>query len=167
MKIEILPPLLRPDLTPQETKSREIIPVGPTQPLVIDGERVDVQVATPEPSGPPTALQKLVGNRDVRDLSPRQMVDLSLDLYAGNIISWDEYTLLAFQPDLHPDYDATVGALTGRPAAPDTPRDYVAQWEEKLDFEMKHNTDDRATLDKVAHIVTVLRQIENPTNLSI
>ncbi|GAB6053116.1 hypothetical protein JCM17960_19360 [Magnetospira thiophila] len=168
MKIEILPPLLRPDISPQETTpSRSLIPIAPAPLPVVDGDLRDVTEVKAEPSGPPTALQKLVGSRDVRDLSPRQMVDLSLDLYAGNILSWDEYTLLAFQPDLHPDYDATIGALTGRPAAPDKPRDFISQWEERLDFELKHNPKDRATLEKVAHIVTVLRQIESPTNLSV
>lgn len=37
--------------------------------------------------------------------------------------------MLANQPELHPDFNRTIGALTGRRAAPDRERDCLAEWE--------------------------------------
>ena len=65
-----------------------------------------------------------------------------MDLYMVGVITWEEHAMLAFQPELHPDYDQTVGALTGEKADPDRPRDYVAIWEARLAFERKHNAGD-------------------------
>ena len=42
---------------------------------------------------------------DIRFCSPREMASLSLELYVRGLVSWDEYVRLAFQPELHPDYD--------------------------------------------------------------
>ena len=67
------------------------------------------------------------------------MADVSLELYASGTIAFEEYELLAFQPELHPDYNLTIGALTGELAGPDKARDFVAQWEERLNFERRHN----------------------------
>ncbi len=108
----------------------------------------------------PIDLDVLVGGRDVRRMTPRQMVDLSLNLYAAGVIDWEEYALLAFQPELHPDYDLTIGALTGEPAAPDTPRDFIDHWRRRLAFEQRHGAGDPDILGRVSRIVLVLRQID-------
>ena len=60
-----------------------------------------------------SAIYELIGDVDTHHLSPRQMSELSLDLYAIGAISFDDYSALAFQPELHPDFDRTIGALTG------------------------------------------------------
>ena len=104
---------------------------------------------------------------DVRDLSPRQMAEMSMDLYMVGVITWEEHALLAFQPELHPDYDQTVGALTGEKADPDRPRDYVAIWEERLAFERKHNAGNTDRVGRSRRIVNVLRRIATPTNIVV
>ena len=105
------------------------------------------------------------GDLDVRNMTPRRMVDLSMDLYVAGVISWDEYDRLAFQPELHPDYDRTVGALTGRKAEPDRPRDFVVEWEERLEFDRKYNGDNRKLVSGTHRVINILKQIDAPTNL--
>jgi hypothetical protein len=102
---------------------------------------------------------------DLRNFTPRQMADLSMDLYVSDILEWEEYAMLAFQPELHPDYDRTIGALTGEKAKPDGPRDFISEWETRHRFEEKHNSKDRELVQRTLRIVNVLKQIVSPTNL--
>lgn len=110
-------------------------------------------------------LRRLIGDVDIRHLSPRQMTETSLDLYVAGILPWEEYAMLAFQAELHPDYDRTIGALTGEPAQPDRPRDFLGLWEERLAFEEKYNADRPRLVARTRHIVQMFRQIGAPTNL--
>lgn len=112
-------------------------------------------------------LSRLIGDVDIRNLSPRQMAETSLDLYVAGILPWDEYAMLAFQPELHPDYDKTIGALTGEKAQPDKPRDFLTIWEERLQFEQKYNGDNPDLIARTQRIVQVFRLIDSPTNLLI
>lgn len=104
---------------------------------------------------------------DVRRMSPRQMAHLSLDLYVSGILDWEEYSMLAFQPELHPDYNRTVGALTGEMAKPDLPRDQVAAWEEQLRFEQAHNRPQAERVGRTRRIVQVLRQLAMPIDVVV
>lgn len=105
------------------------------------------------------------GRIDVRDMTPRQMVDLSMDLYVAGVISWNDYDRLAFQPELQPGYDRTIGALIGHKAEPDRPRDFVAEWEERLSFDRKYNADDHKLVSGTFRIINILKRIDSPTNL--
>lgn len=113
------------------------------------------------------SLRRLIGDIDIRSLSPRQMADASMDLYVAGVLPWEEYAMLAFQAELHPDYDRTIGALTGQAADPDRPRDFLAEWEERLAFEVKHNADNPQRVTRTRHIVNLFRQIDSPTNVMI
>jgi len=135
---------------------RDLVPVRSTMELL---EAFDKRG-----QGRPAPVEQSASS-DARNLTPRQMVDMSMDLYVSGALSWDEYALLAFQPELHPDYDRTVGALVGRKAEPDRPRDFVAEWEDRLAFEEKYNADDGPRIESLSHIVTVLRQVEAPTDV--
>lgn len=104
---------------------------------------------------------------DLRNFTPRQMAELSMELYVSGAVTWEEYAMLAFQPELHPDYDRTIGALTGEKAAPDGPRDFIAEWEARLRFEEKHNGKDRETVQRAVRIVSVLKQLGAPTNVLV
>ena len=124
----------------------------------------------PPAPGPPrreTVAGPITPAVDVHNLSPRQMAETSMDLYMVGAITWKEHAMLAFQPELHPDYDQTVGALTGEKADPDRPRDYVAIWEERLAFERKHNAGNDDRVERSRRIVNVLRQIAVPTNIVV
>jgi len=130
--------------------------------------------AAPAPSGEPApatapdgnlSLRRLIGDIDIRRLSPRQMAETSLDLYVAGVLPWEEYAMLAFQAELHPDYNRTIGALTGEPAAPDRPRDFLGMWEERLRFEEEHNAENPHLVARTRRIVQVFRQIASPTDL--
>lgn len=96
---------------------------------------------------------------DARNISPRQIAEISMDLYVSGALSWEEYALLAFQPELHPDYERTIGALTGEQAEPNRPRDFIAQWQKRLAFERKYNADKPDLVARSQRIVDVLRQL--------
>ncbi len=113
------------------------------------------------------SLRRLIGDIDIRRLSPRQMADTSLDLYVAGVLPWEEYAMLAFQAELHPDYDKTIGALTGEKAAPDRPRDFLDLWEERLRFEEQHNAGNPHLVARTRRIVQVFRQIASPTDLMV
>ncbi|MCW8835992.1 MAG: hypothetical protein OQJ99_06460 [Rhodospirillales bacterium] len=87
---------------------------------------------------------------------------MSLDLYLDGAFDYETYALLAFQPELHPDYDRTIGALTGEAPQPDTPRDFIRHWEERLAYERKYGARDESTINRIRRIVDVLRIIDTP-----
>lgn len=96
----------------------------------------------------------------VRAMTPRAMAGLSLDLYLRGLISQAEYRLLAFQPDLHSGFERTIGALTGRTAQPDRPRDYIQLWQERLAFEASHGPVDPIRVNRTRAILDVLTRLD-------
>lgn len=112
-------------------------------------------------------LRQLIGDVDMHRLSPRQMANLSSDLYAAGVVSFDDYAALAFQPELHPDFARTIGALTGERAEPDRPRDFVRLWEERAEFQRRHNAARADLVKQDERIAAVLRQIDAPTNVVV
>lgn len=111
------------------------------------------------------SLHDIARRYDIRSMTPREMVDLSGELYFAGFLSHDQYADLSFQAELMPNYDVTIGALTGQRAAPDRPRDYTSVWRAKLKFEMKHLADDPGVIERTRKIVELLRTIEKPENL--
>ncbi len=93
------------------------------------------------------------------------MLDLSLDLHLAGYLDWDEYAMVAFQPELHPDFDKTIGALTGIHASPDRPRDQLGQWEERLAFEHRYPAADTKIRERTERIVAVFRQLDLPISV--
>ena len=114
-----------------------------------------------------SAIYELIGDVDTHHLSPRQMSELSLDLYAIGAISFDDYSALAFQPELHPDFDSTIGALTGERADPDRPRDFVRLWDDRADFQRRYNAARTDLVEQSERIASVLRQIETPISIVV
>lgn len=94
-------------------------------------------------------------------MSPRQMADWAHEMYIAGALSWQEY-LTAVPSELHPDYDATIGALTGEPARPDHPRDMLQEWEEKLAFIKRHNDWDDDGVRRTERVVVLLRRQARP-----
>jgi len=138
---------------------RALVPVR-TAPLPVPAENAETESSA-------AVSREPVRTIDVRHLTPREMSDMSMDLYVAGVLSYEEYALLAFQPELHPDYDRTIGALTGEPAEPDKPRDYVREWEDRLDFERSHNADNEVVVDRTRRILSVLRRLDQPTDVLV
>jgi len=97
-------------------------------------------------------------------ISPRDVQKLSLDLYANGILSWEEHEDLSFQVELHPDFPKTIGALTGEKPLPNQPKDFVKEWEQRLDFEKRFAPDGQKRA-RALHILSVLRRIDSPTSI--
>ncbi len=118
------------------------------------------------PSNAPSAASGSIRRQDLHRFTPREMSELSLDLYVAGQLGYEDYAMLAFQPELHPDYDTTIGALTGTKAQPDRPRDYIELWEDRLRFECTHNPENRKLIGRIQHIVQLLRRFaERPESL--
>ncbi len=111
-------------------------------------------------------LEKILENINSRNMSPREATKLGFDLYAAGIFKWDEYSDLSFQAELHPEFARTIGALTGERAMPDAKRDFVKVWEEKYSFVSRHAKPGSDAPERALHILSVLRRIENPTDVS-
>ena len=147
-----------------------------TRPVAEPGTKLKALPAPkPEPSAVKTPsksaaarspLRQLIGDVDLHRLSPRQMANLSQDFYAAGVVSFDDYAALAFQPELHPDFGRTIGALTGERAEPDRPRDFVRLWEERAEFQRRHNAARADLVRQDERIAAVLRQIDAPTDVT-
>lgn len=161
---------IEPTLSQDGTTQRDTVALRPPPvPTVVESapsSRATTDTTTTLPEAG-ISMRRLIGNVDIRHLSPRQMSETSLDLYVGGILPWEEYAMLAFQAELHPDYNKTIGALTGQPADPDRPRDFLKDWEERLTFEEKYNADNPKMVERTRRIVNVFRQIDAPTNVMI
>lgn len=154
------------DVGPRE--SRALVPYTDTAGRA-DGPRLPGMAtgASADPSA--LALTEFTDSYDVGAISPRKMVDLSLELYISGYLTKDQYQDMAFQSELLPNFDDTIGALTGERAAPDKPRDYVKIWQKRLNFEEEHSAEDRRVVDRTRQILDLLLSIKpekKPTKLS-
>ncbi len=107
----------------------------------------------------PSPIKQLASGMNVRRISPREMSDFSLDLYAAGIISFDDYSALSQHPELNPFFDKTIGALTNEKARPDGKRDLVRYWEDKLSFAKRHTHPNSNNLDQAKRIVGLMRYL--------
>ena len=141
---------------------RSIVPAK-VHPLITSGSVVDHSddlnyVPNHKPSMPAM---------DVRQMSPRKMAKLSMDLYVAGIIEWEEHEMLALQTELHPDYNKSIGALTGEPARPDHPKDFIEEWEDRLAFQRRYNPDNFRRIRRMEHIKNILNQLEAPIHIIV
>jgi hypothetical protein len=129
-------------------------------PILLESRRPDrPPLPTPVVEGAPLPVPD--SQIRVRHMSPRQMADWAHEMYMMGWIAWEEYRA-AIPTELHPDYDTTIGALTGEPAQPDRPRDMVREMEERLEFARRHFFDDDAKLRGLMRIVSILRWQDAP-----
>ncbi|MBM3950427.1 MAG: hypothetical protein FJ311_03135 [Rhodospirillales bacterium] len=143
-----IPPESDSILAPAQAR-RDLIPLAGA-PLPVPAAP-DLEPTQPEPSRPARAF-------DPRAASPREMAKRSLDLYAEGLLEWEDQAALAFQSELHPDYNRTVGALLQTRAAPDEPRDFVAEWERRLVFELRYNPENDQSVARTRRILRALRR---------
>jgi hypothetical protein len=134
---------------------RVLVPLAPGG----GARRELVPTGLPAENPAPAALPPRAGDGlDPRLASPREVAERSLELYADGLLEWKDHAQLAFQPELHPDYDRTVGALLGTKAQPDTPRDFIAEWEQRLMFELRYNAENDEAVARARRIVRALRR---------
>lgn len=92
----------------------------------------------------------------VRLMSPREMADWVHEMYLAGLIGWEDYQA-AIPAELDPDYNITVGALTGEMAEPDRPRDMIREWEDRLEFVRRHCSFGDIGVKRAERIVSLLR----------
>ena len=98
---------------------------------------------------------------DVRWISPSDMAEISLDLYAMGLVTFEDYSALAYHAELHPEYDRTIGALTGQSAAPERRRDLIVEWTDKKTFLQKHCPGNRELINQSERIVSLLCMLDH------
>ena len=106
------------------------------------------------------------GFTNIRKMSPRQMADLAMKLHSQDVLSYQEYSMLAYQPELDPRYDETIGALTGEEADPDRPRDFLQDWEDRLNFERRYGAENSEEVQRTEKVLAVLNRFDRPVFLS-
>ncbi|HIJ61680.1 MAG TPA: hypothetical protein HPQ04_03210 [Rhodospirillaceae bacterium] len=98
-----------------------------------------------------------------RRMSPRQLAQWAHEMYLAGALNWQDYLFAGFPAELHPEYNRTVGVLTGRRAQPDWPRDMVREWEDRLAFVRRHNDPCDGTVKRAEKVLTLLRRQEAET----
>jgi len=104
---------------------------------------------------------------DVRHMTPREMQDYSQNLYAAGVIAFEDYEALAFQPDLHPDFGRTIGALTGETAQPDRPRDYISQWADRVEYTQRYYPQNSNEVRQAHRIHEALKAFPRRTDIFV
>lgn len=155
------PPERRP--APEPARAEPILlPVPVTQ---VPAAQVAQPSAAPTTAKPPPPFIALPPPRerrprhDLRHVSPRRFAEIAHELYVEGSLKWREYQMVGFPSELHPDYDSTIGALTGQKADPNRPRDLLTEWEQRLDF-MRRYAD--PSLNVAERALAVLRRQVEP-----
>jgi hypothetical protein len=150
MKLDFLFSRHNPARRWHNRKDPQIAP--PTDDFGTPFTRVDGEVETmPRLALPPPRL-----GFGVRQMSPRQLAEWAHEMYISGALDWQEYRFAGFHAELHPDYNSTVGALTGQQAAPDRPRDMVREWEERLAFFHRHNPPHDPQVRRIEKVLALL-----------
>lgn len=101
---------------------------------------------------------------NLRDITPRQMVDMSQQLHDNGLISLKEHAQLSFQPEINlENYQQVMGSE----AKPDLPRDYISEWEERLSVQRSTGTPPAITkeTERMVKLLDTLQSMHTDANL--
>ncbi|CAA6603817.1 conserved hypothetical protein [Rhodospirillaceae bacterium LM-1] len=99
---------------------------------------------------------------NVRSMTPRELADFAYNMYMDGTLSWDEYRMVGFPSELHPDFDKTIGQLTGEHAQPDRPKDMVTAWQQRVEFEERYSANNPEAIERARRVLDVLRWQDAP-----
>lgn len=99
-----------------------------------------------------THFRSIPAGYNLRQMTPRDMVRMSHELYEAGVISFKDHLQLSFQPDVAPV------APPGVTLRPDVPRDFIAQWEARLDEVARRNGIAPPAEDR--HLLDLLRSLQ-------
>lgn len=97
------------------------------------------------------SLSGIARKYDVRSMSPREMSTMSQTLYQSGAISFQDHALLSFQPELGTGF---IGAVNQA----DTPKDFIAHWEQQLKIHEQHGEESFAKNDR--RILNILGNLD-------
>lgn len=127
-------------------------------PLLLPRQEDDEPFIAP----PLSALPPPPAAHPVREISPRGLAALAFELYLDGSLDLDDYLLIGFPSELHPAYNRTIGALTGRRARPDAPRDMIREWENRV-RDLRASSAPMAELTaRAERVLALLRWLERP-----
>ncbi|MBL4621106.1 MAG: hypothetical protein JKY89_01785 [Immundisolibacteraceae bacterium] len=98
---------------------------------------------------------QVMASYNLHHASPRQMVDMSGELLESGSITFDEHSLISFQPEFNADQ---FQQIYGHPPYPDGPRDFLYEWESKLSAQRQAGSNP-AIIEKTEHIVYLLHNL--------
>ncbi|HEY3373639.1 MAG TPA: hypothetical protein VGK02_01055 [Candidatus Aquicultor sp.] len=113
-----------------------------------------------------SALRAIAVKYDVRNISPRQMANMSRELYDAGLISLKEHALLSFQISLNTEQMARISAAmkaqgkTVNIPGPDTPVDFIADWNKKLELQ-KQTGANPEFIKNTERIINILETIQS------
>lgn len=97
---------------------------------------------------------KVAQNIDVREASPREIIDLSSQLYKANAISYDDHINLSFQPEVNLDSD-----LESKPFSHEK-KDYIVIWQAKEQNVIRFGGD-RNQIEDTHRIQAILTYVDS------
>jgi hypothetical protein len=168
MRIEPTFGLMKSARLPEQTQKASVPgnSLVPTRRPGRDMVATEVPAANRAEAQPPAETRPRGGFTNIRKMSPRQMADLAMKLHSQGALSYEEYSMLAYQPELDPRYDETIGALTGEEADPDRPRDFLRDWEDRLTFERRYGAENSEEVRRTEKVLGVLQRFDRPVFLS-
>ena len=101
--------------------------------------------------------QEIMSRYSIEHSSPRDMANMSLALYEGDVISFEAHSMLSFQPELNPEQYSEV---FGKEAQPDVSRDFLAEWKDKLEAQRASGTP-KAFTQKTEQMIHLLSNLQN------
>jgi hypothetical protein len=88
---------------------------------------------------------------NIRNMSPREMSQMSQELYQGGAISFQDHAFLSFQPELGFSPSSTVGQA-------DMPKDFIAHWEQQL--KLHEQQGERSFAENDRRLLNILNNLD-------
>ena len=107
------------------------------------------------------SLERITKGYDVRNITPREMSELSKNLYENGAISFQDHALMSFQPELG------MGMIPGEndTSAADIPKDFIQHWERQLEYHKQQGNESFAKIDqRILNILSNLSEISGWSN---
>lgn len=105
-----------------------------------------------------STMTEIVNKYDITNISPAEMVIMSKELYNSKLISEIEFIHLSFQPETHPNYNATIGKTTCTKAEPHKKRNFLDVWEAQVHNDLRR---DSMNLQKSWRIMKILHHLRD------
>ena len=98
-------------------------------------------------------VQGLAQEYDVRNMSPKQMSQMSQQLFDNGLISFEDHALLSFQPEMNYETQQVL------PSKPNETRDFIRQWEQQKELHLNQGNTQFAQRDQ--KILNVLNNLQS------
>lgn len=101
-------------------------------------------------------VQSLALEYDVRNMTPKEMSELSQHLFDSGLINFEHHALLSFQPEMNYETQEIL------PSRPDETRDFIKQWEQQKELHIRQGNHQFAQRDqKILNVLTNLESLSH------